>query len=122
MSAATSQANLGLATTRELLVELAARGRVVDGLEADLIQAHAEHLLKRLPDALLDYRTTDGIVNTALLLDLPPLPIPEDVLNAPVPPMTGTPMCRCVKCCCKPGEGHKHPLYLAWELRQRERD
>lgn len=30
--------------------------------------------------------------------------------------------CRCLPCCCSPGEGHKSPEYLAWEARRHLRD
>lgn len=26
-------------------------------------------------------------------------------------------MCRCLVCCCKPGEGHRDPAWIAWEAR-----
>lgn len=35
------------------------------------------------------------------------------------PPKHVGPMCRCLKCCCKPGQGHKHPDWIAWEKRFR---
>lgn len=28
-------------------------------------------------------------------------------------------MCRRLTCCCKPGEGHNDPAWIAWEARQR---
>lgn len=40
-----------------------------------------------------------------------PEPIPDPI------PLLG--YCRCLPCCCSPGEGHKSPEYLAWEARQR---
>lgn len=34
-------------------------------------------------------------------------------------PATVTGLCRCLKCCCRPGEGHHHPDY-DWWCRYRE--
>lgn len=53
--------NLGLATTRELLVEIQARGQMEDhytilGLE---MAAGAGRLMDALPGSMLDYRTVD---------------------------------------------------------------
>jgi hypothetical protein len=42
---------------------------------------------------------------------------PED---DPKPTHVG-PMCRCMSCCCRDGQGHKHPDWIAWEERQRGR-
>jgi hypothetical protein len=52
---------LGLATTRQLLEELAARGRCEDhygnlGME---MEAGALRLIEELPGSMLDYRTVD---------------------------------------------------------------
>lgn len=58
-------ANLGLATTREMLEELQARGRagVVRSDEKDSIhlESDADHLLKCLSAETLDYRTVDHV-------------------------------------------------------------
>lgn len=56
-----NEPHLGLATTRQLLEELAARGRTtwhryqMTGLE---LANTADVLIGRLPEAMLDYRTT----------------------------------------------------------------
>lgn len=41
----------------------------------------------------------------------------------PNPPPEVAGLCRCLKCCCKPGEGHNHPAWQAYEaeLRAQER-
>lgn len=31
-------------------------------------------------------------------------------------------ICRAVPCCCKPGQGHKHPAWIAYEAKQRARE
>jgi hypothetical protein len=54
--------HLGLATTRELLLEIAARGRVEDhygqlGME---MEAGARNLMDSLPGSMLDYSTVKG--------------------------------------------------------------
>jgi hypothetical protein len=61
--------NLGLATTRELLEELRARGDVTAAFEhedgglrgaAHVLGYYTSFLRNSLPDALLDYRTVDS--------------------------------------------------------------
>ncbi len=56
---------LGLATTRQLLEELAARGRVgklgcVARKDHDHLEADAKHLLDCMAEVVLEYRTVDG--------------------------------------------------------------
>lgn len=60
------QANLGLASTRELLNELNARGIVSstigeDQQQADRLVDYTDLLLKTLPSSLLDYRTVESV-------------------------------------------------------------
>jgi hypothetical protein len=31
-------------------------------------------------------------------------------------------ICRCVTCCCKPGRGHNHPAWRAYEAEERVRE
>jgi hypothetical protein len=28
-------------------------------------------------------------------------------------------VCRCARCCCKPGQGHNHPAWIAYEAEER---
>lgn len=51
---------LGLATTRDLLRELQARGEASYGRAGRVMGAQAEDLLHDLPEAMLDYRTVGG--------------------------------------------------------------
>lgn len=39
----------------------------------------------------------------------------ESVQTEPVKPTPKGMMCRCLDCCCKPGEGHKDPAWIAHE-------
>jgi hypothetical protein len=55
-------ANLGLASTRELLQELSSRGQIgviagEDVKDNQHLNADAEHMLQCMPDSVLDYRT-----------------------------------------------------------------
>lgn len=50
-------------------------------------------------------------------------------MQTPTPPTAGNPdpipqlgYCRCAACCCKAGQGHNSPEYLAWEKRQHARE
>ena len=52
--------NLGLASTRELLEELLARGENVGDFPGERLASRADGLLRYLPDALLDYRAVDS--------------------------------------------------------------
>lgn len=54
--------NLGYATTRELLNEIAARGRLEQYYRelGDAMAIGAESLRDSLPGSMLDYRTVDG--------------------------------------------------------------
>ena len=36
-------------------------------------------------------------------------------------PLHVGPVCRCLPCCCRDGQGHKHADWIAWEERQRGR-
>lgn len=53
---------LGLATTRQLLEEIQARGEMEDYYEdiGNRMAIGAAHLLDLLPGSMLDYRTVDG--------------------------------------------------------------
>jgi hypothetical protein len=31
-------------------------------------------------------------------------------------------VCRCVRCCCKPGQGHNHPAWALYEQEQRAQE
>jgi hypothetical protein len=56
------KANLGLATTRELLEELAARGES-EVYYTDLgseLSIGAKEMMDRMPGSMLDYRTVDS--------------------------------------------------------------
>jgi hypothetical protein len=57
------EAHLGLATTRELLIELEARGRTEHRDEymndGDKLSNVTDSLLSELPSAILNYRTVD---------------------------------------------------------------
>lgn len=58
--------NLGLATTRELLLEIKARGEVAAAIDEYPIEMGdmaigAANLLTSLPGSMLDYRTTDAL-------------------------------------------------------------
>lgn len=60
-----NQPQLGLATTRQLLEELAARGRVgklgcVAQKDHDHLEADAKHLLGCMAEVVLEYRTVNG--------------------------------------------------------------
>jgi O-acetyl-ADP-ribose deacetylase (regulator of RNase III) len=58
-----ANANLGLATTREILSELEARGELeylaAPSLGAGVLNVSAKFLLDILHDDILDYRTVD---------------------------------------------------------------
>jgi hypothetical protein len=60
------KANLGLATTREMLEELKTRGQVgmiteESSTDHNHLEADASHLLTCLPREVLDYRTADHV-------------------------------------------------------------
>lgn len=54
--------HLGLATTRQLLEEIEARGRTEDhyGILGMEMSVGARNLIDELPGSMLDYRTVDG--------------------------------------------------------------
>jgi hypothetical protein len=60
MTEISNEPNLELATTRELLEELRARGETVGDFPGERLASRADGLLRYLPDALLDYRTVEG--------------------------------------------------------------
>jgi hypothetical protein len=55
------EANLGCATTRELLLELKARGKMnTERAVGSFLSGQINSLLKIIPDHHLDYRTVDA--------------------------------------------------------------
>lgn len=61
-SRANVEANLGLATTRELLAEARARGETEtwDSIKGEELAAATSGLMKSLPGSMLEYRAADG--------------------------------------------------------------
>lgn len=59
MMANPEQANMGLATTRELLSELAARFDLSEWEHSDLFVTRVEIMLGELPESELNYRTVN---------------------------------------------------------------
>ena len=53
------EANLGHATTRELLLELSSRGRTSEDEMGEYLEAAADEILAGLDSEMLNYRTVD---------------------------------------------------------------
>lgn len=96
--------------------------------------AAAELVLERLLHfqlLALDVESAPVVVTPALAAAMEAMPatyVPAGAsMQTPTPPTCADPdpipqldYCRCLACCCKAGQGHKSPEYVAWEKRQRD--